>query len=86
MTVATAASDGSWSSVLTTTVDTLFQVQAGTILLAIGTPADLNDGLTLSIDNIQVRDSVIVPAGLDVQWRNPVAANRAKLWYADFGV
>ena len=62
-----------WSDALTLTADTIFQVHAGAVYLALDAttaPADLDDGLLLVQDPMRpLRDSVTIPSGVAVRWR-----------------
>lgn len=73
-----------WSATITTTVDTLFQVQAGAIYLDIGGAAtEADDGLFLVQDPVRpLRDSVVIPAGVTLRWKR-AGGREAKLYYAD---
>jgi hypothetical protein len=73
-----------WSSpALTLTEDTIFQVHAGAVYLDIGgTAVDDDDGLLLVQDPARpLRDTVTIPAGVDVRWRR-AGERTAKLYYA----
>lgn len=72
-----------WSSALTLTEATLFQVHAGAVYLDIGGAAAAeDDGLLLVQDPMRpLRDSVEIPAGATVRWRR-AGERGAKLYYA----
>jgi len=77
-----------WSTpVLTLAADTVFQAQAGTVLLDIGgTATDDMDGFLLRTDfSRSERDSIIVPAGTDVRWRAYGSGPNTILYYAALG-
>lgn len=71
---------GSWTSIVTTTVDTLLSAETGPVRLQTGstTGVDLDDGYYLARG-----DAVIFPSGLDVS-ANPVHAE-AIVQAIDFG-
>lgn len=73
-----------WSSpAVTLAEDTIFQCQAGAIYLDIGAAAtDDDDALFMSQDpGRPLRDSVVIPAGIEVRWRR-AGGRPAKLYYA----
>ena len=75
-----------WSTPITLGENTIFQVQAGAVYLDLGADApDLDDALFLVQDPERpLRDSVIVPSGVTVRWRQ-AGGRRAKLYYASLG-
>ena len=75
-----------WSTPITLAADTIFQIQAGAVYLDIGgTATDDDDGLFLVQDPMRpLRDTVVIPAGVDVSWRR-ASERSAKLYYAPLG-
>lgn len=71
------------SAVITLAEDTIFQCQAGAIYLDIGAAAtDDDDAMFLAQDpGRPLRDSVVIPAGVDVRWWR-AGGRSAKLYYA----
>lgn len=84
--------NGAWTPVTTTTVDTCFQARGARVMITTIDPAtgdfDENDSAIELTDHVQLRGLFVVPAGLSVWARcvSPTRAGVCNLSYIPFGV